>query len=167
MTTLIAMRGLPGSGKSTRARQMLDDVAVGTLVRTSRDVYRVMLHGHARHGDRVCEDQVTIAQHASIRALLLAGVDVIVDDTNLSLRNLSSLLTIACQCGADFRVEDLTDVPLELCIARDGERDEPHRVGEQIIKWMHGVHLAGRPPLNALKPSWSVSSPLESLAGLD
>ncbi|ANZ35287.1 hypothetical protein BBK82_03530 [Lentzea guizhouensis] len=144
MTRLIAMRGLPGSGKSTRAHQLLDEAAVGTMVRCGRDDYRRMLHGRPRHGDRVCEDQVTIAQHAAIEQLLLAGVDVLVDDTNLSLRNLETLAAIAWRCGADFTVEDFTQVPLEDCIARDALRAGDERLGADLIRAMHSRHLAGK-----------------------
>jgi predicted kinase len=144
MTRLIAMRGLPGSGKSSRALQLLDQAPVGTLVRCSRDAYRRMLHGRPRHGDRVCEDQVTLAQHAGIEQLLLAGVDVLVDDTNLSLLNLQALAAIAWRCGAEFVVEDFTHVPLEVCIARDAGRTGDERVGEELIRAMHQRHLRGR-----------------------
>lgn len=144
MTRLIAMRGLPGSGKSTRALELLEEAVVGTLARCSRDAYRRMLHGHPRHGDRVCEDQVTIAQHAAIEQLLLVGVDVLVDDTNLSLLNLQALAAIAWRCGADFAVEDFTHVPLEQCIARDALRCGDERVGEDLIRAMHRRHLLGK-----------------------
>lgn len=141
MTRLIAMRGLPGSGKSSHALQLLDQAPVGTLARLSRDAYRRMLHGRPRHGDRVCEDQVTLAQHAGIERLLSAGVDVLVDDTNLSLLNLQTLAAIAWRCGAEFVVEDFTHVPLEVCIARDARRAGDEQVGEDLIRAMYRRHL--------------------------
>lgn len=154
MTRLIAMRGLPGSGKSTRALELLNKTTVGTLARCSRDAYRRMLHGQPRHGDRVCEDQVTIAQHAAIEGLLLAGVDVLVDDTNLSLINLQALAAIAWRCGAEFEVEDFTHVPLDECIARDALRCDDERVGEDLIRAMHRRHLLGKPlPLPVPTPN--------------
>ncbi len=144
MTTLTATRGLPGSGKSTWTVQQLDSSAPGTLARCNRDSYRLMLHGRPRHGDQVCEDQVTIAQHAAIERLLRAGVDVIVDDTNLRQRNLRNLAELAWRTGADFAVQDFTNVPLEECIRRDASRDGHACVGEEVVRALHRKFLAGR-----------------------
>jgi len=142
--TLTAFRGLPGCGKTTEALIMLDAAAPGTLVRCNRDSYRQMLHGTPRFGDPVCEDQVTIAQHAAIERLLRVGVDVIVDDTNLRQRNLRNLAELAWRCGAGFAVRDLTDVPLDECIRRDAERNGQARVGEDVVRTLHRKFLAGR-----------------------
>jgi len=142
--TLTAFRGLPGCGKTTEALRLLEAAAPGTLVRCNRDSYRQMLHGTPRFGDPVCEDQVTIAQHAAIERLLRAGVDVLVDDTNLRQRNLRNLAELAWRCGADFTVRDLTDVPLDECIRRDAERDGHARVGEDVVRTLHRKFLAGR-----------------------
>jgi predicted kinase len=77
MTTLTITRGLPGSGKTTWARQQVG------AVRVNRDDLRRMLHG--RHlGYARAEAQVTVAHRALVAALLEAGVNVICDDTNLS-----------------------------------------------------------------------------------
>ena len=76
MATLTITRGLPGSGKTTWARQR------GGAVRVNRDDLRRMLHGGAI-GSGWAEVQVNVAQRALIEALLRAGLDVISDDTNL------------------------------------------------------------------------------------
>ena len=76
MATLTITRGLPGSGKTTWARQQ------GGAVRVNRDDLRRMLHG-GPIGLGWAEVQVTLAQRALIEALLRAGLNVISDDTNL------------------------------------------------------------------------------------
>lgn len=154
MTTLTAYRGLPGCGKTTEAERVLAEAAPGTLARCNRDTYRQMLHGRPHHGDRACEDQVTIAQHAAIERLLRAGVDVLVDDTNLRVRNLRNLAEIAWRCGADFEVRDFTDVPLEDCIRRDAQRSGHAHVGEDVVRALYRKFLAGRElPLPVPQPT--------------
>lgn len=46
--TLIMMRGLPGAGKTTRARQLVDQAAPGTVVRVGVDDLATMLYGTRR-----------------------------------------------------------------------------------------------------------------------
>lgn len=141
MTTLTATRGLPASGKTTHARQMLAEAEPGTLVRLNRDDLRASMHGTA-HYIHVTEQQITIAQHGTARTMLRAGVNVVVDDTNLRARHLRALAELAWQCGAEFEVADFCYVPLDVCIDRDAARGSP--VGEAVIRSMYERYLAFR-----------------------
>jgi predicted kinase len=135
MATLTITRGLPGSGKTTWARQQK------AAVRVNRDDLRRMLHG--RHlGFARAEVQVTVAQRALVAALLDAGVNVICDDTNLSTTAVRELRRIAVQAGAEMVIQDFTDVPIDVCIARDAARADGTRVGEDAIRAMHQRYLA-------------------------
>src|SRR5262245_66659490 len=104
MPTVTITRGLPASGKTTWARQQRG------AVRVNRDDLRRMLHGGWRGTGRT-ERHVTLAQRATVDALLGAGVDVICDDTNLRSELVRSLAKLADKHGAEVVVRDFTDVP--------------------------------------------------------
>jgi predicted kinase len=146
---LFISRGLPGSGKSTVAREMLAEhlnrlFAEGSeklsLSLVSRDDFRKMFHGQ-RLGWASQEALVTRAQEATIRELLTAGSDVFVHDTNLPDSAVARFERIARSVGARVEVVDLRDVPLEECIRRDSIRTGPARVGADVIRKMHDQHL--------------------------
>jgi predicted kinase len=139
MATLTITRGLPGSGKSTWARQQ------GRSVRVNRDDLRRMLHG-GNLGQGWAEAQVTVAQRALVTALLQAGLNVICDDTNLSSKAVVELRRVAQVCGVPFVIKDFTDVPIEVCIERDAARDGGSRVGEEVIRGMYRRYLAKEGP---------------------
>jgi predicted kinase len=146
--TFTITRGLPGSGKTTWAREQPG------AVRVNRDDLRRMLHGGPL-GFGWAEVQVTVAQRAQIEALLRAGVNVICDDTNLRARVARELFDLGRQCGADVVFRDFTDVTLEECIARDAGREGDARVGEEAIRGMFQRYLAGRKlplPVPAAEP---------------
>lgn len=134
MIELVAMRGLPGSGKTTRARHIAketDAVVVG------RDFERFQMFGEWWTGRASHEDAVTIALEAKVRALLKAGQSVIVDNTHIKPNYLSRWAKIASESGAQFRVVDVK-TPADMCIYRDNERKlrgERH-VGPQVISKM-------------------------------
>jgi predicted kinase len=137
MPTLTLTRGLPGSGKTTWAKQQ------GGHVRVNRDDLRRMLHGGPLF-QGWAEVQVTLAQRAQVEALLRAGINVICDDTNLRAKAFRDLADLGRLCGARVEVHDFTDVPVEECIARDAARPEGERVGEEAIRSMWQRYLAGR-----------------------
>jgi predicted kinase len=144
VTTLIITRGLPGSGKSTWARQWVSEDPKGRA-EVNRDMLRVMMHG----GYADAEVMVTQASHAAIRELLKRGVDVVCSDTNLPQRTARDLAKIARLAGAEVEVRDMTDVPLGTCIERDSYRskalgDEKNPVGEEVIRRMHARYIAGK-----------------------
>jgi predicted kinase len=149
MTRLIVTRGLPGSGKTTYARTLQPRV-----VRVNRDDLRRMLHG-ARFLTQWAEWQVTIAQRAQVEALLRAGADVCVDDTNLRSRTVREWARLAASLDATFEVYDFTHVPLEECLRRNAMRPLQERVDEDVIRSMHERFIAGRDlplPVPAVPP---------------
>ncbi|MCL2395204.1 MAG: AAA family ATPase [Acidimicrobiaceae bacterium] len=133
--TLIITRGLPGSGKTTwaRDRQACDP----TVVLVSRDELRAILHG-GRYSP-ANEEQVVAVRNAVVRDSLRRRRDVIVHDTNLNPAHVRALEALARSRGARFAVEDFTAVPIEVCIERDAARAE--RVGEGVIRGMWDEYL--------------------------
>ena len=133
MSRLIITRGLPGSGKTTKARAWVDENP-GHRARVNRDDLRAMAHNSVYLG-RETEDQICAVVNAAIAALLRHGVDVINDDTNRNPATVEVLRQIAADAGAEFEVWDLTDVPIEACIARDAARPD-RTVGREVIETM-------------------------------
>lgn len=100
------------------------------------------------HGERLftewAEAQVTTVQRAQVEALLRAGADVCVDDTNLRARTLRSWADVAARHGAEFEVHDFTDVPLDECLRRDAARPTADQVGADAIRRLYERYLEGR-----------------------
>jgi predicted kinase len=130
--------GLPGCGKTTRARRWVADAPGRT--RVNRDDLREMMFG-GWTGDQVHEDAVTAAQLAAVRALLAAGVGVVVDDTNIRPERIERLCRIGWDLDATVGIWDMTSVPVDDCVRRDearGLRGE-RCVGEAVIRGMHAL----------------------------
>lgn len=106
--------GLPGSGKSTQAEQMVASDPENT-VRVNRDDIRTALFGSQYHNQsprKECEEQVTAVQNELIRQGLAAGKHVISDDTNLNRNMLAS--------SYNAEIEQLYfDVPVDVCKQRN------------------------------------------------
>lgn len=137
--TLIATRGLPGSGKSSAAIAWVSGDP-HWRARMNRDDLRTMAHGKFL-GTGAQEAIVSGAQHAGVRTALANGTSVIVDDTNLRSADVRLFSEIAEEMDADFEVWDFRLVPLQVCIDRDAQRDEHDRVGEDVIRKKHEEHI--------------------------
>lgn len=163
MPTLVVTRGLPGSGKTYFAEIYRDFARQdnGQCLIAGRDHLRRLMG--LGFGDRDGENALTAIQAAMVRAALRASADVVVDDLNLHARDVRRFAELAMQTGAVLRVQDLTDVPVEVCVARDAERPavpegEPWRpgfqVGGQVIRDKHQRLIAGNPyPLPVPEPT--------------
>ena len=136
MPTLELTVGLPASGKSTYARELVSRARPGTLARVNRDDIRVNVFGGRVFG-RDVEDKVSIVQHAAVSELLRAGVSVIVDDTNLISRHRLALAEIADKHGAAVQLTPFLNVPLSVCLERNRARPESEFVPEDAIRRMH------------------------------
>lgn len=131
MSKLILMKGLPASGKSTKAEEILRDS--GNAIRLNKDLMRKMLHFDKWTGRN--ENLTRTAMRTLAREFLLDGKTVIIDDTNLNPGTMQSWKDLATQTlGTRIEIVDMTDVQVELCVMRDNER--PESVGGTVIKNM-------------------------------
>ncbi len=133
MSTLLILRGLPASGKTTFAKQWVAE-DVEHRSRVNRDELRETLHDGFQAPN---EQTVSRAEYAVIVSLLAAKRSVVVDNTNLRKRYVRKYMELAAQAGADIEFKDF-EVPISEAVTRDhyrmviGERG----VGEDVIRQM-------------------------------
>ena len=134
MKKVIIMRGLPGSGKSTYARKLLEDNP-HVYKRINRDELRKMFDdGKVSRGNEKFVKQI---RDVLIMKALESGKSVIVDDLNLSSKNenrIQQLVDEYCKkSGEQVKVEikEMETSMLE-SMKRDAQRDQP--VGKSVIR---------------------------------
>lgn len=124
MSEVIVTRGLPGSGKSTWAK---DWVAVrpDQRVRVSRDDIRFALFGKYR-GKPVDEDLVSSVEAGMVAAAVKRGKDVVIDSVHLKASYVKKWAALY-----DITLQEFP-VPVETAIDRDWARNKS--VGEGVIR---------------------------------
>lgn len=127
--TLYFMKGLPASGKTTRALELVRD---GMAHRVNKDDIRMMMFNGDYHSD--LERTVIEIERFVVRKLLNQGHSVVVDNTHLNPYHENEYRGMADFFGAEFEVI-LCDTPLETCLERDRNRER--QVGDEVIIQMH------------------------------
>ncbi len=135
MLKVILTKGLPASGKSTWAKQLLDDNP-NAYKRINKDDLRAMLD-NSKHS-QAAEKFVVKVRNALILLALEEGKHVVIDDTNLAQKHETTIRQLV-HGKAEVHIEDFTHVPLEVCIARDKKRASS--VGEKVIRGMYRQFL--------------------------
>lgn len=144
--SVIILKGLPGSGKSTWARQMLNDYP-GQYKRINKDDLRAMLDNSrwSKHNEKFV---LNLRNHIILEALS-DGRSVIVDDTNLSSRHEKTIKQLISKWNKDNQdnvevqiVDQFLSIPLDKCIENDLKR--PNSVGEKVIRDMYIKFLASQ-----------------------
>ena len=138
---IIALRGVPGSGKSTWAA---GQVAPNGTVRVNKDDIRRMLcpadNPKGYEWSVALEELVCAIQDGVITSALQRERDVIVDNTNINpghierLREIEQWASSELEGDTTLEIEDF-DVDLEVAIDRDHHRE--HEVGADLIKDMY------------------------------
>ncbi len=138
MPKMIIMQGLPASGKSTRAKAIIEES--GGAVRINKDLLRTMLHFdkfNGRNESLTREASQVLAVH-----FLQKKMNVIIDDTNLNAVTLHNWVDLARKVSAKHEIIQMLTPWLE-CVIRDSKREKP--VGNTVIKnmalWGGLVHL--------------------------
>jgi predicted kinase len=146
MRKIILTKGLPASGKSTWAKELVAKYP-GQYKRINKDELRAMLD--ANHYSKSNEKFIVQARDLLIIAALENGQHVIVDDTNLHPRHELRIRELAQQWAQTHDLEvkvevKFFEIALEEAIKRDLQR--PISVGERSIRQMYEKYLA-LPPI--------------------
>lgn len=129
------MRGYPGSGKTTQALQWVAEDEANRR-RVNRDDIRFMTFGRYTNVD---EQEVTRIQRGIVEGHLRKRRDVVIDDTNLKVRNVKNWIQVAYRHAHQVEIIDVDTESWE-CKKRNwarenrGERFVPDSVIENMVK---------------------------------
>lgn len=134
---VIICQGLPGSGKTTWAKKLIDEYP-HQYKRISKDDLRSMLDNglHSRSN----ENFIVKVRDWLIWQILHDGKSVIIDDTNLHDKHIYSIRESIEKWNKEFNqqvsveIKSFLDVPIDQCIENDLNRQNP--VGEKVIRDM-------------------------------
>lgn len=140
MSTLIFLKGLPGSGKTTWALQKIK-TSEGHVKRVNKDDLREMIDGGK--WSKKNEQMVLTTRDNLVISYLDNGYDVIVDDTNLHPKHQARMEEIAQMKGASFQLVNF-DTDVEECVKRDAKRTKS--VGEKVIRDMYNRYFSAKEP---------------------
>jgi predicted kinase len=134
MLSVYITKGISGSGKTFWAKEQISSNPGGVVIVCKDDIRNMLWNGEYSKGR---EDLVRKTQDSAIIAALNDGKNVIAANTNFDDHeaNLRKLISNWCkETGkqVEVKLQDFTDVSLELCIERDSKRSNP--LGEKIIR---------------------------------
>jgi predicted kinase len=139
MQKILVLKGLPGSGKTTYAFELMKKEPE-VWKRINKDSLRSMVDGG--QFSRKNEKAILQIRDHLIRIFLTQGFNVIVDDTNLAPvheRTIRDLVEKGMEKNmirpTEIEVKEFV-VPLDECIARDAKRNGREQVGEKVIREM-------------------------------
>lgn len=135
------LKGLPASGKTSWAIDAIKIYPVNSWKRVNKDDLRKMID--AGRYSKGAEEFIKSIQDQMVRDLLKRGHNVIVDNTHLDPKWEPHWREIAKEVGADFHIQDFTDISVEECVKRDMTRI--NAVGEKVIYDMYNRYLKEQP----------------------
>lgn len=135
MATLVILRGLPASGKSTWARKAA--ATTPNTVVVSLDGLRRMTAGglaayHGRRTDRT-EQLIVRTAHTMVCDALRKGMNVIMDAQNATMERVHALVGLAADCNADVQTMAFP-ASLDTLLERNRTRAQDDRVPEEYLR---------------------------------
>lgn len=129
------LKGLPASGKSTYAKELVKQ----GYKRVNKDDLRAMIDDGK--WSEINEKNIRDMELHLVVEQLNKGKNVVVDSTNFAYEDYWQ--HIAEKAGAEFEVK-FFDVPLQECIERDARRGDKS-VGKKVILGMYNKYLHKEP----------------------
>ena len=130
MSKIIVLQGVPASGKSTWAKKYVKDHPDTVIV--CRDSIR---EGTGTYWNPDHEDYISVIEEVSIRTAITAGLDVIIDATNLNHKTIEKWNGLAKSTGSEIEFK-LFEISYEDALKRDEQRknDGSRAVGKDVIR---------------------------------
>jgi predicted kinase len=130
---LLVLQGLPASGKSTYARELLATNPAGSVLRINNDELATMLFGSAFGGGDYSAQLLGKVRAELVRQAFRNHYSlVIMDNTNLNPKGVKSLEKLAESCGVEFELDNsFLEVSIKECLRRNALRANP--VPEKVI----------------------------------
>lgn len=128
---VLILRGLPASGKTTHAKELVSKGWVRVekdQIRLDGRLFKDGVYNHKRGDEAI----VLKERNRLIRQALDQGKSVVSSDTNLNPKHVTGISAIAREFGATVEQKDFLDVPIAELIRRDAARD--NGVGGQVIR---------------------------------
>jgi predicted kinase len=154
MLKAIVCCGIPGSGKSTWAKQEISKDPLN-WVRINNDDMRAMMNGSVWSSDY--EKMVGDVRNYIIRNAFKKNKNVIIDNLNLNRKHFDDVCDIAKSLNKEIQVfEKHFYIDLKEAIERDSKREGKARVGEKVI--MDWWKKSGKEGFKFYKPRVEVFS---------
>ena len=132
---VLILRGIQGSGKSTFAKQWVNEDPEHR-VRFNRDDVRNML---GKYWVPSREDLINDIYIKFLKASIYRGYNIVIDNMNLNEKCIKEIENIIKNLNDiseahtyEIEIKDFFDVPLEVCIERDSKRENP--IGAHVIR---------------------------------
>lgn len=119
MKTLLVLIGLPGSGKSTYAKEWVKEDPENR-VRYNNDDFRTMI---LKTWENKPNQVVIESKIALLKTWMRMGLDIVVDNTNLMSYEIESYKVLVRDFPEYEVVLKIIDTPLEICKERNQIRD--------------------------------------------
>ena len=128
---VIFLKGLPASGKTTWAKDMVNND--DDFMRVSKDDIRKMIGGQ---WSREKEILVQELEYELVLTGLQLGQSIIIDATNFNPDHELTFRALVNEFDAEFEVKEF-DTPLVVCLARNARRKGRSKVPESVIIKMY------------------------------
>jgi predicted kinase len=135
MPKITILQGLPASGKTTIAKEMVSKTR--NTKRINKDDMRALFDNSKWTKNN--EKFILKARDLLIEQALQDNFCLVIDDTNLHPKHIETIKEIAKKYKAQVEIKFI-DTPIEECIKRDLQR--LNSVGEKVIKDMYNNFLA-------------------------
>lgn len=151
MRQVLLLKGLPASGKSTRAKELVNSKNRGWIC-VEKDCLRRMFHDY--HFSKSNEKFILKTRDQLIVAGLEAGKNVVVSDCNLHPKHEEQIRQLVLDnFGKSVKVsvdDSFLSVPVGECIKRDLKRQYP--VGKDVIMRMYNQFIRPEPAVYTRDP---------------
>lgn len=137
---ILVLRGLQGSGKSTFAKQWVNEDPEHR-VRFNRDDMRNML---GKYWVPSRETFINVIYNSFLTGAMKKGYNIVIDNMNLDEKYLKDIQEdigwfnnmtdddYETKWSYEMEVKDFFHIPLQVCIERDAQRENP--IGAEVIR---------------------------------